>query len=107
MGLEQIGIAFSGLCAVWLTQDKRESRRRWACICGMLGQPFWLYASWKGGQWGIFALCPLYAYAWARGVWTHWLSPYVEARRRPAQAEAMRLKPPNIGVSPAFSHPDH
>ena len=46
-----------------------------------LGQPFWFYATWKAGQWGIFALCTLYTYAWARGVWTHWLSPYYHARR--------------------------
>ena len=79
MGLDQIGIALSGVIAVWLTQDKRESWRRWACIFGMLGQPFWFYATWKAEQWGIFALCTLYTYAWARGVWTHWLSPYVQA----------------------------
>ena len=81
MGLDQIGIALSGVIAVWLSQDKRESWRRWACIFGMLGQPFWFYATWKAGQWGIFALCTLYTYAWARGVWAHWLSPYVQARR--------------------------
>jgi hypothetical protein len=79
MGLDQIGIALSGVIAVWLTQDKRESWRRWACIFGMLGQPFWFYATWKAEQWGIFALCTLYTYAWARGVWTHWLSPYFQA----------------------------
>ena len=67
MGLDQIGIALSGVIAVWLTQDKRESWRRWACIFGMLGQPFWFYATWKAEQWGIFALCTLYTYAWARG----------------------------------------
>jgi len=78
MGLDQIGIALSGVIAVWLTQDKRESWRLWACVFGMLGQPFWFYATWKAEQWGIFALCTLYTYAWARGVWTHWLSPYVQ-----------------------------
>ena len=82
MGLDQIGIALSGVIAVWLSQDERESWRRWACIFGMLGQPFWFYATWKAEQWGIFALCTLYTYAWARGVWTHWLSPYFSARRR-------------------------
>ena len=88
MGLDQIGIALSGVIAVWLTQDKRENWRRWACVFGMLGQPFWFYATWKAEQWGIFALCALYAYAWARGVWTHWLSPYVAARWRPPQGSA-------------------
>jgi hypothetical protein len=54
LGLEQIGIAVSGVVAVWLTQDKRESWRRWACIFGMLGQPFWFYAAWKAEQMGHF-----------------------------------------------------
>jgi hypothetical protein len=88
MGLDQIGIAFSGVIAVWLTQDKRESRRRWACIFGMLGQPFWFYAAWKAEQWGIFALCTLYTYAWARGLWAHWLRPYLTAGERHTPAVA-------------------
>ena len=72
LGLEQIGIALCGVVAVWLTQDKRESWRRWACIFGILGQPFWFYAAWSAEQRGIFALCLLYTYAWVRGLWTHW-----------------------------------
>jgi len=75
MGLDQIGITLSGVIAVWLTQDKRATWRRWACIFGMLAQPFWFYAAWSAEQWGIFAMCTLYAYAWARGLWTDWLSP--------------------------------
>jgi len=75
MGLDQIGITFSGVIAVWLTQDKRATWRRWASIFGMLAQPFWFYAAWKAEQWGIFAMCTLYTYAWARGLWIHWLSP--------------------------------
>jgi len=74
LGVEQIGIAISGVVAVWLTQDQRASWRRWACIFGMLGQPFWFYAAWKAEQWGIFLLCTLYTYAWARGLWAHWFT---------------------------------
>jgi hypothetical protein len=74
MGLDQIGIVLTGVIAVWLTQDKRDSWRRWACVFGMLAQPFWFYAAWKAEQWGILAITTLYTYAWARGVWTHWLA---------------------------------
>jgi hypothetical protein len=90
MALEQIAIALSGAIGVWLTQDTRESWRRWACIFGMVGQPFWFYATWKAEQWGIFALCTLYTYGWARGVWTHWLSRYFQ----PARCE---IDPSRIG----------
>jgi hypothetical protein len=54
----------TGVIAVWLTQDKRESWRRWAPIFGLLAQPFWFYAAWKAEQWGIFAITTLYTYAW-------------------------------------------
>ena len=86
--LDQIGIILSGVIAVWLTQDKRTSWRRWACIFGVLAQPFWFYAAWKAEQWGIFAMCTLYSYAWARGLWTHWLSRHFPAGERQDQVEA-------------------
>jgi hypothetical protein len=71
--IEQIGIMICGLTAVFLSQDSRESWRKWACIFGLCGQPFWFYATWQAQQWGIFALCFLYAYSWARGVRTYWI----------------------------------
>jgi hypothetical protein len=73
MGLEQLGIICTGMIAVWLTQDSRESWRRWACIFGMAGQPFWFYAAWKASQWGIFAATFVYTWSWWRGVRLHWL----------------------------------
>lgn len=75
MGLDQIAIAILGAAAAWLSQERRESWRRWACIFGMLGQPFWFYASWQAGQWGIFAVSVLYALAWMRGLWVYWIAP--------------------------------
>lgn len=77
--LEQIGIACTGVIAVWLSQDSRESWRRYACLFGMAGQPFWLIATAKAGQWGIFAMSLLYTYSWARGVWNNWLKPRMAA----------------------------
>jgi hypothetical protein len=38
--IEQIGIVLFGVIAVWLTQDERADRRRFACLFGMAGQPF-------------------------------------------------------------------
>ena len=75
MQIDQIAIAVLGAGAAWLSQARAESFRRWACVFGMLGQPFWFYASWQAGQWGIFAVSVLYALAWMKGVWTYWISP--------------------------------
>lgn len=74
-GYEQIGIAVFGVAAIALSQDARESRRRWACIAGLCAQPFWFYTTAINGQWGIFALSFAYTWSWARGVRTYWWRP--------------------------------
>lgn len=73
--IDQIGIALTGVTAIFLTQSKLESRRRYACLFGMAGQPFWFYAAISAEQWGVTFVCVLYAFAWAKGVWMHWLKP--------------------------------
>lgn len=75
MGFDQIAIALLGATAAWASQARRAALRRWACIFGLLGQPFWFYASWKAGQWGIFAVSILYLCAWLHGLWVYWLAP--------------------------------
>ena len=65
---EQIAIGMTGAIAIWLSQDTRDHWRRWACVFGLLGQPFWFLAAWKSQQWGIFGLCFLYTWSWLRGL---------------------------------------
>ena len=71
--VEQIGIAFTSAVAIWLANDARPGWRKWACVFGLTAQPFWFYATWKAGQWGIFALSFFYAYSWARGFYNQWV----------------------------------
>jgi hypothetical protein len=78
--IAQIAIALFGVTAVFLSQDHRESCRRWACVFGLIGQPFWFYAAWSAEQWGIFALCFLYTYSWWRGFRLHWLPRLMRAQ---------------------------
>lgn len=70
--IEQIMIAVLGVTAVFLSQCENIEFRKWAGIVGLLGQPFWFIAAYKADQWGIFALCFLYTFAWAKGVYVHW-----------------------------------
>ena len=42
MLITQVGIAICGVTAIYLSQDLRLERRRWACIFGLAGQPFWI-----------------------------------------------------------------
>jgi hypothetical protein len=71
--MEQLAIAFTGVIAIWLSQDCCAKRRRYACLFGLAGQPFWFYSAWQAEQWGIFCLCLFYTWAWLKGVRTHWL----------------------------------
>ena len=75
MGIDQIAIALFGALAAWLSQARTDRLRRWACIFGMLGVPFWLYASWKAQQWVLLVASVLYALAWLKGLYIHWLAP--------------------------------
>lgn len=63
----------TGATAVWLSQDPRDEWRKFASIFGLIGQPFWFYSAYSAGQWGIFALCFLYTFSWARGFRNNWM----------------------------------
>lgn len=71
----QTVIFITGFFAIWLSQDERSHFRKYACIFGLVGQPFWFYTSFMMEQWGIMALTFIYTIAWARGVFVHWLKP--------------------------------
>lgn len=79
IGFDQVGIACTGAVAVFLTQSRNERWRRFACLFGLAGQPFWLYAAWSAEQWGILLVSVLYTGAWAHGLWWQWIRPQVRA----------------------------
>lgn len=71
----QAVIGLCGVSAVFLSQDPRESLRRWASVLGLLAQPAWFYTTATNEQWGIFALSFLYTFSWARGFYHAWVIP--------------------------------
>lgn len=71
--LTQSIIALTGALAIWLSQDAKQSRQRWAPIFGLAGQPFWLIETWHASQWGMFALTLAFIAGWSRGLARHWL----------------------------------
>lgn len=75
MAFDQAALFLLGTAAVWLSQDQRPQVARYACLCGFAAEPFWFYTSIVHDQWGIVLLSVLYAVAWGRGIWTHWLRP--------------------------------
>lgn len=77
--MEQIVIAFTGVIAIFLTQQNyRPDWKKFACLFGVLGQPFWMYAAYTAGQWGILVLTLFYSYSWLLGVWNYWIKKPVD-----------------------------
>jgi hypothetical protein len=72
--LDQIVIAVCGMSSVWLSQSPVYRSRRWACVIGLVAQPFWMHATFIAEQWGIFALSFVYAAGWMRGINNYWIN---------------------------------
>jgi len=73
--IAQVGIIVFGVLAAWITQQRNESLKKYACVFGLASQPFWFYSSWESGQWGIFVVSGIYTVVWAIGFKNYWLSP--------------------------------
>lgn len=71
--IEQIAIAMTGVIAIVLVQSRSEKLRRYACLFGLAGQPFWLHSAADADQCGVFGLSVIYAAAWGHGFWVHWV----------------------------------
>jgi hypothetical protein len=71
--LEQIAIFITGISAVWLSQDRKSAVRKYACLFGLAGQPFWMYSSYQADQWGVFILSFFYTVAWGKGFYLFWI----------------------------------
>lgn len=69
----QIAIAIFGVTAVWLSQQESPRLQKWACIFGLIGQPFWFIATYSAEQWAMFCLCFAYTYSWFQGFRRHWM----------------------------------
>jgi hypothetical protein len=71
-------IAVLGATAIWLTQQRRDDWRKFACLLGMAAQPFWFWATFQAEQWGIFAVSFIYTYSWGVGIKNHWLAEHYQ-----------------------------
>ena len=71
--MDQLFIALTGGVAIWLTQQSRGDWKKYACLFGLVGQPFWFYSAYTAEQWGIFALTVLYTYSWCVGFYNSWI----------------------------------
>jgi len=75
----QVLIALTSVIVIFLTQQKNNKRKKYACIFGLASQPLWFYSSYQAEQWGIFILSFFYTYAWAVGFYNDWIKQQKEA----------------------------
>ena len=73
MDFSQIVIMFTGVVAVYLTQQSDVTWKKYACLFGLVAQPFWAYSAYTAGQWGILVMTGFYTYSWALGVYNNFL----------------------------------
>lgn len=66
----QAAILILSAAAMWLVSG-RSQHARFGWALGLASQPFWLYATFEAGQWGMFALAVFYSFAWANGLWNY------------------------------------
>jgi hypothetical protein len=71
--MSQIFIFLFGVGGIWLANDPRYNVRRYACIAGLVAQPFWVYTTFVHQQWGALAATFFYTLSWARGFYTQWI----------------------------------
>ena len=71
----QLLIALLGSAAIFLTQQKYECLKRYACIFGLASQPLFIWSTYDHDQWGMFALALFYTWAWGLGFYYNWIKP--------------------------------
>lgn len=69
--IEQAAIFLSSGLAIALLSQRDALVRRWAFPIGLIGQPFWLTATWSAQQWGIFGLAVWWTAFYLYGAWRH------------------------------------
>jgi len=56
--------------AIWLVAQT-PPLQAWGYVVGLASQPFWLAATWRARQWGMFLLAFFYIGAWTTGIVNH------------------------------------
>jgi len=64
----QVAIFFFSCISIWALSGKRYQL---GFICGLCGQPFWIYATITAGQWGISLVSLFFTVSYICGILRH------------------------------------
>lgn len=73
--LNNLMILCTGLPAIWLSQIAPPDLAKYACLFALVGQPFWILATMKSRDWGMFGITLCYTAAWLAGLVRYWILP--------------------------------
>lgn len=63
----QYVIVVLSLAAIYLVAQPGPAMK-WGFVVGLISQPFWLTATWRQRQWGMFTVSLFYVPAWITGI---------------------------------------
>ena len=66
-GLLQFAIGALSLAAMLMIASD-GTWHRWGFVVGLISQPFWILATWRARQWGMFGLSVIYIFVWIFGI---------------------------------------
>lgn len=64
----QVMLVLLAVPGLYLVGDQDAQLRWWGYALSLAAQPFWLAATWRARQWGMFGMALVYSVLWARGV---------------------------------------
>jgi hypothetical protein len=72
-----------GCWSMWLVNQKHKEHpnKRWACILGLISEPFWMFTLLYHGQWIAIIVKLFYTYSWSVGIYNFWIKPYQEKKK--------------------------
>ena len=68
--LLQIAVVLFSVPAMYLITGD-GALAKWGWWLGLASQPFWIAATWRAKQWGMWAMAIIYTGMWLRGISNH------------------------------------
>lgn len=74
--VSQYCVCALGLVTIWFVSEKSK----WACVVGLINQPFWFLTTIINQQWPLVAITTAYTLLWAKGL-SKWFREEKKERR--------------------------
>jgi hypothetical protein len=76
----QLWILLVGIFTAYFVTSPKDNYRRISYLISILGQPVWIYVTYKHDQFGIFTLSIYFTICQLRGIYYYWVLPFISKR---------------------------